>query len=63
MVKNGGYLLRVTLSFESNGVTVLRLKPDEKQAFRDATREVYRNWSERIGIELVKKAEAAIAKR
>ena len=54
---------RLLKQIESNGVAVIRLKPEEKQAFRDATREVYRNWSERIGIELVKKAEAAIAHR
>jgi tripartite ATP-independent transporter DctP family solute receptor len=48
---------------ESNGVAVMHLKPAEKQAFRAATREVYHRWSDRIGPELVKKAETAISKR
>lgn len=48
---------------ENNGVSILRLSPTEKQAFRDATRDVYNRWSERIGAELVKKAETAVNQR
>lgn len=48
---------------ESNGVAVVSLTSAEKQAFRDATREVYNRWRGHIGPQLVKQAEAAIAKR
>jgi len=47
----------------NNGVAIIHLQPVEKQGFRDATREVYNCWSERIGHELVKKAEMAINRR
>ena len=48
---------------EGNGVAIARLTSAQKQAFRDATREVYNRWSERIGADLVKRAEAAVSAR
>lgn len=48
---------------ESNGVAVVSLTSAEKQAFRAATRAVYNRWRKHIGPQLVKQAEAAVAKR
>jgi TRAP-type C4-dicarboxylate transport system substrate-binding protein len=48
---------------EANGVAVVTPTAAERQAFIDATRPVYEKWSKTIGTDLVKKAEAAIAKR
>ena len=45
------------------GVNVASLTPQEKEAFKKATRSVYDKWAKQIGPELVKKAEQAIAKR
>ncbi len=45
---------------ERNSVAIVRLPAAEKQAFRAATRDIYNRWSERIGSELVKKAETAV---
>ena len=45
------------------GVTVTRLSPAEKDAFVKATRPVYDKWTQTIGPDLVKKAEAAVAAR
>ena len=39
------------------------LTPAEQDAFAKATRPVYDKWAQQIGADLVKKAEAAIAKR
>jgi tripartite ATP-independent transporter DctP family solute receptor len=47
----------------AGGVQVERLTPEQKQAFRDATRDVYAKWKKSIGEDLVTKAEAAIAGR
>jgi tripartite ATP-independent transporter DctP family solute receptor len=48
---------------EASGVSVVRLTPEEKDAFRKATRKVYEKWAKQIGPELVKKAEESVAKR
>ncbi|WP_366654781.1 DctP family TRAP transporter solute-binding subunit [Fodinicurvata sp. EGI_FJ10296] len=48
---------------ESEGVEITRLTEDERQAFVDATRGVYDEWSETIGQDLVTAAEEAIANR
>ena len=48
---------------EASGVSVARLTPAEKDAFRTATRKVYEKWAKQIGPELVKKAEESVAKR
>jgi tripartite ATP-independent transporter DctP family solute receptor len=47
---------------EANGVAVVQPNAEERSAFVAATRPVYDKWSKTIGIELVKKAETAIAK-
>jgi TRAP-type transport system periplasmic protein len=48
---------------ESQGVTVTHLNADQKKAFQAAAKPVYDKWAERIGRDLVKAAEASIAKR
>jgi tripartite ATP-independent transporter DctP family solute receptor len=45
------------------GVTVTRLSAAEKDAFVKATRPVYDKWTQTIGPDLVRKAEAAVAAR
>ena len=44
------------------GVEVIDLSPAEKQAFARATRPVYDKWAQTVGTDLVRQAEAAIAK-
>lgn len=53
----------VLKQIEAAGVTVTQLTPAQRDAFVQATRPVYDKWSKTIGADLVKKAEAAIAKR
>ncbi len=53
----------VLKQIEAAGVTVTHLNAEQRQAFVQATRPVYEKWSKTIGADLVKKAEAAIAKR
>ena len=53
----------VLKQIEAAGVTVTRLTPEQRTAFVQATRPVYDKWSKQIGADLVRKAEAAIAKR
>lgn len=48
---------------EALGTTVTRLTAAQKDAFRKATKPVYDKWAAQIGAGMVKKAEAAIAKR
>jgi TRAP-type transport system periplasmic protein len=48
---------------EANGVAVTRLSAEQRRAFQSATRGVYDKWAGEIGRDLVKGAEAAIAKR
>ena len=48
---------------EANGVAVVRLTDAERDAFRQATAGVYKEWAEKIGADLVKQAEEDIAKR
>lgn len=50
-------------SIEKNGVTITRLTPEQRKAFKDATRPVYDKWAAVVGKDLVKKAEDAIATR
>lgn len=45
------------------GVEVIELTPEERQAFVDATRGVYEEWSQKIGPDFVKTAEESIANR
>jgi tripartite ATP-independent transporter DctP family solute receptor len=53
----------VLKQIEAAGVTVTHPTADQRAAFVQATRPVYEKWSKTIGVDLVKKAEAAIAKR
>lgn len=48
---------------EAKGVTLVRLTEAQKAPFKKATKDVYDKWAKQIGPELVKKAEASIAKR
>ena len=53
----------VLKQIESSGVSVLNPSAEQRKAFVTATRQVYDKWAKTVGVELVKKAEAAIAKR
>jgi tripartite ATP-independent transporter DctP family solute receptor len=53
----------VLKQIEAAGVTVTHLTPEQREAFVKMTRPVYEKWTKTIGTDLVKKAEAAIAKR
>ena len=46
-----------------NGVEIISLTDEERQAFVDATRPVYDDWKERIGADFVEQAEEAVANR
>ena len=48
---------------EAAGVTVTKLNDEQYKQFVQATRGVFEKWSKTIGIELVKKAEEAVANR
>jgi tripartite ATP-independent transporter DctP family solute receptor len=48
---------------EANGVAIVTPSAEERKAFVTATRPVYDKWAKTIGVDLVKKAENAIAKR
>jgi TRAP-type C4-dicarboxylate transport system substrate-binding protein len=47
---------------EALGVTVTNLSDAEKQAFQKVLQPVYEKWSKQVGPDLVKRAEAAVAK-
>lgn len=53
----------VLKQIEASGVKVTSLSDGQRDAFVKATRPVYDKWAKTIGEPLVKKAEAAIAKR
>lgn len=55
--------LSLVEEIESNGVEIVRLSDEERQAFIDATRPVYEEWTQEIGEDLVRTAEEAIANR
>ena len=48
---------------KANGVEMVTLTDAEKQAFQDATKDVYAKWKKTVGEDLVTKAEAAISAR
>lgn len=48
-------------AIEKNGVTITRLNADQRKAFKEITRPVFNKWAAIVGVDLVKKAEAAIA--
>jgi len=47
----------------ASGVKVTHLSADEIKAFRQLTRPAYDKWSKIVGVDLVRKAEAAVAAR
>jgi TRAP-type C4-dicarboxylate transport system substrate-binding protein len=53
----------VVKQIEGFGVKVVRPTAQEMAAFRKVTKPVYDKWSKQIGPDLVKKAEASIARR
>jgi len=53
----------VLKQIEASGVTVTNPTAEQRAAFVQATRPVYDKWTKTIGVDLVKKAETAIAKR
>ena len=53
----------VLKQIEAQGVTVTHLTPEQIKAFQAAAKPVYDKWAEQIGRDLVKAAEASIAKR
>lgn len=53
----------VLKQIEASGVSVINPTPAQREAFAKATRPVYEKWAKTIGVDLVKKAETAIAKR
>ncbi len=53
----------VLKQIEATGVNVTTLTAQQREAFVKATRPVYDKWAKAIDADLVKKAEAAIAKR
>lgn len=53
----------VLKQIEGNGVTITRIAPEQRKAFQAAAKPVYDKWADQIGRDLVKAAEAAIAKR
>lgn len=53
----------VLKQIEASGVTVTTLSAQQRAAFVQATRPVYDKWAKTIGPDIVKKAEAAVAKR
>ncbi|WP_018404212.1 DctP family TRAP transporter solute-binding subunit, partial [Marinobacter gelidimuriae] len=50
-------------AIKERGVTVTELTPTQREAFINATQSVYQEWSPRIGDDLVKKAQQAVADR
>ena len=50
-------------TIEGLGVKLVKLSPQERAAFVKTTKPVYDKWAKQIGPDLVKKAEASIAKR
>jgi tripartite ATP-independent transporter DctP family solute receptor len=53
----------VLKQIEAQGVTVTHLTPAQVKAFQAASKPVYDKWAEQVGRDLVKAAEASIAKR
>jgi TRAP-type C4-dicarboxylate transport system substrate-binding protein len=56
---NADYLKQIAAA----GVTITTPTPEQHDLFVQATRPVFEKWAKNIGTDLVKKAEAAIAKR
>ena len=60
LVEPGQPLLK---DIEALGVNVVKLSPEQREAFVKATRPVYNKWKPTVGADLVAKAEKAIAAR
>ena len=50
-------------AIKERGVTVTELTPAQRDAFISATQSVYKEWAPRIGVDLVKQAQQAVADR
>lgn len=55
--------MSVVEEMKANGVSVVELTEEERQAFVEATRPTYEAWKETIGAELVEMAEESVANR
>jgi len=63
IAKARGELNATLAAIEARGVEVVKLTPEQHAAFVDATRPVYDKWTDRIGEDLVKQAQEAVANR
>jgi TRAP-type C4-dicarboxylate transport system substrate-binding protein len=61
--KSRSELAATLAAIKERGVTVTELTPAQRDAFINATQSVYQEWSPRIGEDLVKKAQQAVADR
>lgn len=61
--KSRGELEATLDSIKARGVEVVELSPEQHAAFVEATRPVYEKWTDRIGEDLVKQAQEAVANR
>jgi len=63
IAKSRSELAATLAAIKERGVTVTELTPTQRDAFVNATRSVYQEWSPRIGEDLVQKAQQAVADR
>ncbi|MFP3976851.1 DctP family TRAP transporter solute-binding subunit [Marinobacter sp. KMM 10035] len=61
--KSRAELAETLQAIKDRGVTVTELTQEQHDAFVNATRSVYKKWTPRIGDDLVKQAQAAVANR
>ena len=61
--KSRGELEATLDAIKARGVEVVELSPEQHAAFVEATRPVYEKWTDRIGEDLVKQAQEAVANR
>lgn len=61
--KSRGELEATLDAIKARGVEVVELSPEQHAAFVEATRPVYEKWTDRIGEDLVKQAQDAVANR
>lgn len=53
----------ILAAIKERGVEVTELTPEQREAFKKATQAVYDKWSSRIGEDLIKQAQEAVANR
>lgn len=53
----------ILAAIKERGVEVTELTPEQREAFKQATQSVYEKWNSRIGEDLVKQAQDAVANR